>query len=625
MATKNILVRAGADFSGMSKGMQAGQKSLNNFSRNVTASMDKVNQTMKNSQTRLSNTMSKIKLALISIGIGAIIKDSVSAAMNVEASIQQINRIMGTSANSFMNWAKTQATAFNMSKQEVLKYGSVYGNLISGFTKDTSNTVKYTEDLLKASAIVASGTGRNMEDVMERIRSGMLGNTESIEDLGINVNIAMIESTNAFKKFAGNKSWQKLDYQTQQQIRLFAILEQASKKYGDSINVNTASSQQKFLAQLNNIKLALGQAFLPIYNAVLPALTNLASKIAEVMNKFAALMQVIFGKPIEQQQKQVDTTNSQTDAVSDLGDAYQTAGKQAKGALASFDQINTLGNGSVDSGSNITTGTPSKTTTSPVQSNEIDKANKSLDKMKSKLKEIYDNFGGKELVVKASVGLEHLKTSILSAKDSLGNAFKPIAIQIKTTLSNNKTQLQQIGQNIGNTVGESIRIALANFGDITDSIAKGFEGFVNNNKASIQGFINTTLTNLITTVKNVTSAASILTDKFGKLRDEFWATSKTDIVKTLEAIYNTGYKLISPFLSGLTEAWKNATAKMKEFAQSEGVQTYLNGLKDVLCNFIVPALKTFAERCSAIADMLLITALANGWIEFQKCLDFLEH
>src|SRR5690606_14321425 len=124
-----------------------------------------------------------------------------------------------------------------------------------------AQTAQYTQDLLQASAVVASYTGRTMEDVLDRIRSGLLGNTEAIEDLGINVNVAMIEATDAFRRFAGDRSWNQLDFRTQQTIRYFAILEQAAQKYGTEIAQNTTTRQAMFTAQLKEVQLALGQAF----------------------------------------------------------------------------------------------------------------------------------------------------------------------------------------------------------------------------------------------------------------------------------------------------------------------------------------------------------------------------
>lgn len=316
------MVRAGADFSGMRKEMQRANKNLTDF------------------KSGLSKTMKGITATLGTLAIGSGIKSATKDAMTFEASMQQVERTLGSSASTFKMWAKENATAFGMSKLEAAKYGAVYSNLISTFSQSTSEATQRTTDLLKASAVVASSTGRTMEDTMERIRSGLLGNTEAIEDLGINVNVAMIESTNAFKQFANGKSWQQLNFQTQQQIRLMAILEQATTKYGNEIANNTISRQQQLVAQLNNTKLALGQAFLPIYNSVLPALIRMATAMANAMTFVAQFSRALFGGSTKQQTKQ---TTAQAGAVSGLGDAYKKAGKKAKGAVASFDELNLIG------------------------------------------------------------------------------------------------------------------------------------------------------------------------------------------------------------------------------------------------------------------------------------------
>lgn len=321
MAKSNFIVRGGFDGSGLYKGLNTAQKRMTSF------------------QSTMSKTMKGLGIALSGLAVGKLVKDSTKAAMTVESSILQMQRTMQGNANTFQSWAQTQSKAFGMAREEAFKYGATYSNLISTFTSGASETEQKTTELLKASAVVASATGRTMEDTMERIRSGLLGNTESIEDLGINVNVAMLESTKAFKQFANGRSWQQLTFQEQQQIRLMAILEQANTKYGSSLAGTTQTKQQMFLATLKNIRLNLGQAFLPIYNVVLPALTSLASKLESIAASLAAFTQALFGKSSQVQTKQ---TQAQAAAVTDLGDATEEAGKQAKGALAGFDEINKL-------------------------------------------------------------------------------------------------------------------------------------------------------------------------------------------------------------------------------------------------------------------------------------------
>jgi phage-related protein len=346
MATKNLLVRGGADFSSMKKAMDKAQQQMKSFRDNMTKSVE------------------GLTIALAGLGVGMGIGSAVKDAMRFEASIQQLNRLMGASSAEFMNWASTSAAAFNMSKSEAVQYGATYSNIISTFADSTQQTQQYTQDLLKATSVAASMTGRTMEDALERVRSGMLGNTEAIEDLGIFVNVAMIESTKAFQQFANGKSWDQLDFRTQQQIRLFAILEQSATKYGVEVGNNAISATAQFTAQLKNLSLAIGQAFLPIWEAVLPGLTAMVSWMVKAINVVAQFMTVLFGKePVKTAQSQADANTQVATSAGEVGDAYKKAGKEAKkakGSLAGFDEVNTLADKSsgAEGGADSPTGAP---------------------------------------------------------------------------------------------------------------------------------------------------------------------------------------------------------------------------------------------------------------------------
>lgn len=204
------------------------------------------------------------------------------SAIETETAMQQVYRIYGEAAESIKDFAENKALDYNMSASEAYKYSQIYGNLIQSITDDQTENAEQTQKLLKASSVIASATGRSMEDVMDRIRSGLLGNTEAIEDLGVNVNVALLETTDAFKQIAGDKSWEQLTFQEQQQIRLLGILEQTSKKYGDEVQKNTASSIQKLTARTKNLTSSLGKKLLPVAN-------DLLEKANDLMEKFEGL------------------------------------------------------------------------------------------------------------------------------------------------------------------------------------------------------------------------------------------------------------------------------------------------------------------------------------------------
>lgn len=267
---------------------------------------------------------------------------STQMALEVTASINQIKRQMGESSQTFLKWVNDNASAMNMGVGEATKYGAVYSNLFSGFIKDSNKLSAYTAKMLQTSAVVAEGSGRSITDVMERIRSGLLGNTEAIEDLGINVNVAMIQSTEAFKRFANGQSWDQLDYQTQQQIRLMAILEQATAKYGTTLSQSVNGRISLFKSLLKDAALNVGNAFLPIINAVMPILNSFAMVLKNVTGKLAEFIALMFNK------KATVTDGGVASAASSAGEALQDAAGGAGDLADAMDDADDASGGIAD-------------------------------------------------------------------------------------------------------------------------------------------------------------------------------------------------------------------------------------------------------------------------------------
>ena len=216
MAKSNFIVRGGGNFNPLYQEFNKAQKKMGAFQSGITKSL-------------------KGLTAVLSVAMGvAFVKSTTKMAMAVESATDNITRNMGASAKAFQVFADTQSSALGMARADAYKYGSTFSNLLGSFQSSTKETADSTEELMRASAIIASKTGRTFDDVSSRIRSGMLGSTESIEDLGVYTQVSMLESTEAFKKFANGSSWAQLDFKLQQQIRLAAILEQTYARYGDT-------------------------------------------------------------------------------------------------------------------------------------------------------------------------------------------------------------------------------------------------------------------------------------------------------------------------------------------------------------------------------------------------------
>ena len=433
---------------------------------------------------------------------------STQMALEVSAAINQIKRQMGESSQSFLKWINDNANAMNMSVGEATKYAGVYSNLFSTFIKDSDKLSAYTGKMLQTSAVVAEGTGRTMTDVMERIRSGLLGNTEAIEDLGIQVGVSMIQSTNAFKKFSDGKSWDQLDFLTQQQIRLMAILEQATQKYGDTLASTVNGRVNLFKSLLKDAALNIGNSFLPILNAIMPVLNSLAMALKNVTAKLAEFVGLMFNKKATVKDGAIGSANKGMkdlaggagDVADALGDADDASGglsdnlddtaKSAKKAvkellgLAGFDEINSLKKNDDSDDSNPKSPKGKKGKKGKNKGNGAFKdilPEIGLEDMNNNFKSIFDGLGDKLKglftlfnagfnAAFRSEGLERIKKALDRIKKTLTEiATDPQVVNAFNLMT------QRIAYALGQVVGSIATTGVAIGVFVAESIANGLE------------------------------------------------------------------------------------------------------------------------------------------------------
>ena len=585
---------------------------------------------------------------------------SAQTALEVSASMNQIKRQMGESSQSFLKWVGDNANAMNMGVGEATNYGAVYSNLFSGFIKDTDKLSAYTAKMLQTSAVVAEGSGRSITDVMERIRSGLLGNTEAIEDLGINVNVATIESTEAFKRFANGQSWQQLDYQTQQQIRLMAILEQATAKYGDTLSNSVNGSISLFKSLMKDSALNLGNAMLPIINAIMPVLNSFAMVLKNVTAKLAEFIALMFNKKATVKDGAAgaisnvgnamqDATGGADDLGNAIGDAGDSAGgladnlgdsaKNAKKAakellgLIGFDEINILqkpkdddaggsgggggggGKGGKGKGGG---GRPFKDILPEVELTDMGNQFKSIfDGLGDKLKGLFDLFKKGFDAAFRPEGIERIKAALERIKKTLEeiatdprvvNAFDRMAGKIAYALGQVTGSIATIGLGIGVFLAESIANGLGRQKErIIRSLVAQFENTGNMfasagniAQAFADGFYD-----VITSTGAVRIGSSIVSAVLAI------QASITEIGFKLGGNFMQGIeRIVTDNMPGIAEAFSSALTSIAPIFES--AEKAINDLSDsisrVYDNYIRPTIESSAKAISGIIGLFV-----NGW------------
>lgn len=295
----------------------------------------------------LTKTFGKLASAIgLAFSVTAIVqfsRESAKLATQTEASVQRLIDIYGQASDAVGDFIDANARALGMSKAAAASYASVYGNLFSVWADQKTNA-ELTNHYLNMTAVVASKTGRTVADVQERIRSGLLGNTEAIEDLGIFVNVKTIEITDAFQRIADGRSWEQLTAYEQSQVRTLAILEQSTKKYGTQVADTTQSVRLRFQAAYEDFKNTWGQLVNTILIPVLSTLTKIFSVATAVINTLTGNTGGIMGDS-----SQADTTGQIKDNIAESTEnqkeftgAIEETNKELKKTLAGFDDLQIL-------------------------------------------------------------------------------------------------------------------------------------------------------------------------------------------------------------------------------------------------------------------------------------------
>lgn len=647
--------------------------------------MKEVENQVKGTSDRVKNATAKVREQSSSIGsafgklakfagfaiLGKKLLDvgmySTQTALEVSASMNQIKRQMGESSQSFLKWVNDNANAMNMGVGEATNYGAVYSNLFSGFIKDTNKLSAYTAKMLQTSAVVAEGSGRTITDVMERIRSGLLGNTEAIEDLGINVNVAMIESTEAFKKFANGQSWQQLDYQTQQQIRLMAILEQATAKYGDTLSNSVNGRISLFKSLMKDAALNLGNSMLPIINAIMPVLNSFAMVLKNVTAKLAEFIALMFNKKATVKDgvggAVGDMGNAMKDAAGgagDLADAVDDAGDSAGGladnlgdsaknakkaakellGLLGFDEINILqkpkdddaggsgggGKGGKGKGGG---GGPFKDILPEVELTDMDNKFKSIfDGLGDKLKGLFDPFKKGFDAAFRPEGIERIKTALDQIAKTMGeiatdprvvNAFNRMAEKIAYALGQVTGSIATIGLGIGVFLAESIANGLGRQKErITRALVALFDNVGNLSEAvgNIAQDFSSTFYDVITSTGAVRIGSAIVSTLLSLTSTIVEVGSKLagSLFKGFEKVVVTS----APKISSVFQSLLDTVAPVFESIE-RSVNKFGDGLSRVYDEHVAPAINSIANAFNGLIDIIQIL-WEGSWKPFAEFL-----
>ena len=230
------------------------------------------------------------------LAFGAIVTGgykAAQAASDFNETVSKSGIIFGEASTEIKRFADTAASSLGLSKQAALDAAGTMGTFGKSAGLAGTDLSNFSIEMVKLSGDLASFHNANPADVALALGAALRGEAEPIRKFGVLLNDAAVKAqamkmglydgTGALSAQAKVLATQKL------------ILEQTSDAQGDFARTSDgAANQQRILAaQVSNAKVAIGQAFLPILEAVLPVLVNFATAIGNNTGEFVAFVAVI--------------------------------------------------------------------------------------------------------------------------------------------------------------------------------------------------------------------------------------------------------------------------------------------------------------------------------------------
>lgn len=127
--------------------------------------------------------------ALATIGPAA-----VGAASDLSESMSKANVVFGDSIKAVDSFAATSAASFGIAKQTAYEATGTFGNLFVTMGLGKKQASNMSVDVVKLAADLASFNNLNPEEVLDKLRAGLVGETEPLRSLGVNLTADAIEA-----------------------------------------------------------------------------------------------------------------------------------------------------------------------------------------------------------------------------------------------------------------------------------------------------------------------------------------------------------------------------------------------------------------------------------------------
>lgn len=202
-----------------------------------------------------------------------------AAASDTNESQNKVQVVFGQSAKAVTDFAAKASTSMGLSQKSALEYAGTLGNLLVSMGLTGDKSAEMSTSMLKLAADMASFNNASPEDVLEAIRSGLVGEEEPLRRFGVNLSATAIQAKAVELGLARANGVVSTGAKAQAAYAL--ILEQTKTAQGDFARTSDglANSQRTTKAVFSDLAAVFGRLTVPATTALTRSLGDLAARL----------------------------------------------------------------------------------------------------------------------------------------------------------------------------------------------------------------------------------------------------------------------------------------------------------------------------------------------------------
>lgn len=219
------------------------------------------------------DTLGKVGLAAdgirtVASTLGNVFLGPIQGASDVGEAMNKVQVVFGDSTEGIKEFARTAATGLGQSQSTALGALGTFGNLFVSMGMATDAAADMSRQTVALASDLASFNNIRPEEALEKLRAGLVGETEPLRTLGVMLSAASVEAR-ALEMNLG-KTKDTLTATDKAAASMALIMEQTVTAQGDFARTSTgfANAQRVIKAQFDDLQATLGAAFLPTLEKV---------------------------------------------------------------------------------------------------------------------------------------------------------------------------------------------------------------------------------------------------------------------------------------------------------------------------------------------------------------------